>query len=142
MERESTKHGRRLDEELRHETASVVTGAPVAAQSREDRRQEDPDEGLDVEGGARPDVPARGPVDDEEATERAELARAVSPARFPARRHALVEAAEASGADDRVLGELRSLPADARYDNVQAIWDALGGHREDDGRAHEGRQAG
>lgn len=139
MERESTKHGRRLDEELRHETASVVQGAPVAAQSREDRRQEDPDEGLDVEAGTRPDVPARGPVDDEEATGRAELARVVAPARFPARRQELVEAALASGADERVLEELDSLPSGRAFENVQAIWDALGGHREEAAHAHRGR---
>lgn len=142
MERESTKHGRRLDEELRHETASVVQGAPVPAQSREDRRQEDPDEGLEVEMGTRPDIPAGGPVDDEEAIARAELARAVAPAHFPARRRELIEAATASGADERVLTELGSLPSGQELQNVQAIWDALGGHREESARPHRRQDRG
>lgn len=130
VERESTKHGGRVDDQLAHETASVVQGSPVPGQSRGDRRQEDPAEGLGA-GELRPEVPGRAAVGDEEATARAELARVVAPARFPAERGELLEAAAASGAGDRVLEELRALPGGVAFDNVQAIWDALGGHHED-----------
>ncbi|MCU1489969.1 MAG: hypothetical protein JWM85_1374, partial [Acidimicrobiaceae bacterium] len=86
MERESTKHGTRLDEELSRETASIVKGAPVPSESREDRRQEDPAEGLDPATVTRPDVPERSPVGEAEADARVELARAITAAQFPADR--------------------------------------------------------
>lgn len=130
MERESTKHGRRLDEQLRHETASIVQGAPVIANSREDLRQEDPDEGLDGEGGTRPEIPERLEVTEREAARRAELARAVAGAHFPATRAELQRAAATTDADEAVLAELDALPSEVHFVNVQAIWDHLGGHRE------------
>jgi hypothetical protein len=130
MERESTKHGRRLDDELRHETASMLQGAPVVANSRGERRQEDPDEGLDVQGELRPDLPEMSPVSGAEADARAELARAVAGAHFPADRTDLLEAAQRTDADEGVLERLGQLPGDRRFHNVQAIWDALGGHHE------------
>lgn len=138
MERESTKHGRRLDDELSHETASLTTGAPVIGRSQEDKRQEDPDEGLDVEGAeVRPDVPGREPLPAEEATARAELARAVASARFPAERDELLAAARHAGADDRVLEELAGLEPGSAFANVQGVWEALGGHREQRGAGFE-----
>ncbi|MDA8296483.1 MAG: DUF2795 domain-containing protein [Actinomycetota bacterium] len=137
MERESTKHGRRLDEQLRHETASIVQGAPVIANSREDLRQEDPDEGLDVEAGTRPEVPERLEVTEREAERRADLARAVAGAHFPATRAELLRAAGATDANEAVLAELGALAPEVHFANVQAVWDHLGGHREQrDHHAH------
>lgn len=138
VERESTKHGRRLDEQLGHETASVVQGSPVPAQSRDARRQEDPGE---VRDGAavRPEVAAGGALGEDEAAARAELAGAVAPARFPAGRAELLGAAVDAGAGGAVLDELRALPEGASFENVQAIWEALGGHRDEEATLRERR---
>lgn len=134
MERESTKHGPRLDDELVHETSALLHGAPVAGQSRDELRQEDPDEGSPG-ATTRPDVPERAVVTTVEAGARAELARAVSGAPFPARRTELLEAARHTDADETVIDRLESLPAEASFANVQELWEALGGH-------HEGRDGG
>lgn len=131
MERESTKHGRRLDEELHHETASILQGSPVVAQSRADLRQEDPDEGLDPMSAVRPDVPEPSALAGPEADARAELARAVAGAHFPADRAELLAAAEHTDATDAVLAEIARLPERHHFENVQAIWEQLGGHREE-----------
>ena len=108
----------------------MLQGAPVVANSRGERRQEDPDEGLDVQGELRPDLPEMSPVSGAEADARAELARAVAGAHFPADRTDLLEAAQRTDADEGVLERLGQLPGDRRFHNVQAIWDALGGHHE------------
>lgn len=130
MERESTKHGRRIDEELHHETASILQGSPVVGKTRDDLRQEDPDEGLDVEGEIRPDIPDLSEVTGPEADARAELARAVAGARFPADRAELIAAAQHTDAGDTVFAALSQIPENERFANVQAIWERLGGHRE------------
>ncbi len=130
MERESTKHGRRLDDQLRHETASILQGAPVIANSREDLRQEDPDEGLDVQAGTRPEISERHEVTEREAGRRADLARAVAGARFPATRAELQRAAATTDATESVLAELGALAPEVRFTNVQMVWEHLGGRRE------------
>ena len=42
MERKSEKHNPRLDDEMKHETESLVRGAPVEARAEEFREQEGP----------------------------------------------------------------------------------------------------
>lgn len=62
MERESTKHGGRLDEEMKDETRPMTTGAPVEGHTRDERAQDDlPGDAALVEGTWRGDVP-RGPA--------------------------------------------------------------------------------
>ena len=134
MGRESTKHSPRLDDQLKHETDSLTHGAPVEARSREDRLQETPIEGEPVlDLTRRPDIeaaPGLG-ISPEAAEARAEVARAVVGARFPATRDELIAAAEDAFASDAVRERLRGLPCDGAFENVQAVWAATGGEVED-----------
>ena len=45
MERKSEKHNPRLDDEMKHETESLVRGAPIEARSEESREKEGPGDG-------------------------------------------------------------------------------------------------
>lgn len=132
MQRESDKHGSRLDDALAHEVASLTHGnAAEESRAREDRVQEGQAEGeirFDPADRA-PDEPGIG-VDRETADERAELARHIVSAAWPAGRDELVAAAQSGRAPQVVLDRLRRLPAEAHFDNVQEVWSALGGATE------------
>ncbi len=128
MERETDKHSPRVDDAMAQDVESLLKGAPVESRAQESRLQEDPDVGP----GRRFDVdhrPGLG-ISDSEADDRAELARHLAAAHFPAGRDELVAAAEASNAPDDVLGALRGLGAGEDFANVQAVWVALGGEAE------------
>lgn len=115
MQRESDKHGSRLDDQLAHEVESLTRGnSPEEARSREDRVLEEPTE------------------DDVQTVldQRAELARHITAAAWPAARDDLVETARLERAPQEILDSLRRLPSEARFDNVQEVWAALGGTTE------------
>lgn len=131
MERESTKHGPRIDEELAHETESMVRGAPVEARSRAERMQETPDEGEAANAdGRRPDVPMASTLSEEEIDARSELARHLAGLDFPAERERLLAKAVSEEAPDEVIARLAMLPERVPYATVAQIWEATGGHRE------------
>jgi hypothetical protein len=114
MQRESDKHGSRLDEAMAHEVEPLVRSQSAdEARVHEERLQEDMP------------VLDEGPLD-----ERAELARHIAPADWPADRSSLIEVASRDHAPDEVLAALRQLPAEARFANVQEVWSALGGPTE------------
>ena len=109
MDQRSNKHGPRLDDELRHETESIVDGAPVEAHAEEFREQEP----LDEQG--RPGDPIEA---------RAELARRLEPSVFPAERDDLLASAERKHAPDWLLDALKGLP-DAAYPTTESVWRAM-----------------
>jgi hypothetical protein len=117
MERQSTKHGPRLDEELERETESLVRGAPVEARS---------DEGREKEPLADDELPS-DPV-----LARRELSRHLTLSVFPAQRQELLEEARRNQAPGPVLALLEALPPEARFGTVHEVFDALlhGGHAE------------
>lgn len=127
---ETDKHSPRVDQQLKHEDASLTHGAGVEARAQDSRTEQDT-EGL-PNPADRPDLPAvpgtAMTTDDVDA--RSKLATAISAARFPADRAALVEAAEAAFAADDVVDRLRSLRVGPTFDNVEAVWVALGGPNE------------
>ena len=127
---ESDKHAPRLDEELKHEDASLTHGAGIEARSQEKRLEQDVD---DLPNPAdRPDVPLVGGIglDPRSADDRARLAILLPPSAFPGTGAALAEAAEANSAPDEVLNSLRSLPEGRIYGTVEEAWEALGGDHE------------
>ncbi len=126
---QTSKHSPRIDDAIAHDTASLLHGAPVESRSQEERLQEDPSVDPGIRHEAR-EAPGLG-ISEPDATERAELARHLAGAAFPARQEDLVAAAEADYAPDGVLAALRRLPADEHFVNVQAVWTALGGPTED-----------
>lgn len=132
MERGSDKHATRLDENLKTETRSMVTGAPVEARAEEAREQEGPGEGDPAPDarlvGGRVAGDGSQPTD-EELEARADIARHLQPSVFPARPAELVASAEDSYAPAWIVDLLRGLPED-RYENTEAVWEALGGTAE------------
>lgn len=129
MERETVKHGRRIDEAMAEDVAPLLHGnAAEESRAQESRLQEDPAVGP----GLRPEAheaPGLG-ISEDDATGRAEMARHLASAAFPAGRDQLVFHAVDASAPPDVVDRLRSLPPDDDYANVQAVWSALGGHTE------------
>jgi hypothetical protein len=127
MERISTQHGSRLDDELKHETEPLVRGAAEGhveeVFEQEGAGDYEPQAGVGrVEGGAAWEALGPDPV-----TARRELSRHLPLGVFPAEREALVEQAERDGATAQVTDTLRGLPTGTRFENVYAVWRALGG---------------
>jgi len=120
-ERGSTHHSPRVDEELHKESESLLRGSPVEARAEDWRRAEPP-----ADGEPLPD--ARVTVDDVEL--RSLLAISLRPSAFPGDRAGLLAVAEEEHAEDRVLEWLGSLPPTQTFPNVEAVWEALGGTKE------------
>ncbi len=128
-ERRSSKHGPMLDDEIAEEVESVTRGAPVESRAREDREQEGP---ADTE--PTPDERVQGQrgskVVDLDALElRADIARYLNPSAFPATRSEIIESARANHAPEPIFDLLASLP-EGFYENLQVVWEGLGGSRE------------
>ena len=74
-----------------------------------------------------PHTPATAPgTDPADVEHRAALAEQLGKEVWPADRDALVARAEEGNAPDRVLADLRRLPAGQRFENVQEVARALG----------------
>jgi hypothetical protein len=74
-----------------------------------------------------PHQPATSPgTDPADVERRAALAEALGKEVWPADRDTLVHKAEESHAPDRVLDQLRRLPAGTEFSNVQQVAQALG----------------
>jgi len=134
MERRSDHHGPRLDDALADDVEPMTRGYPPEPRADEAREQEGP-----AEGEPTPDSRIRGDRDlaaaadeltDEEVARRSDLARHLRPAVFPATADELAAVAEQEGADAALLAQLRSLSVGTRFENVQAVWKALGGRAE------------
>lgn len=112
-------------------TESLVRGSPVESRAEESREQEGPGDGEPTpDSRLRGDDRARpGNMTFDELEARSELSRHLPGAAFPGGRDSLVAAARDHHAPDGVLDELRRLP-EGSFDNVQAVWEALGGGRE------------
>lgn len=76
------------------------------------------------------DYPTSGPIHDDAAEARSELARYISPTTFPAAKDDLLTTAESEFAPDRVVDTLRRLPDGQSFENVQQVWSSLGGETE------------
>jgi hypothetical protein len=124
MERGNSKHGRQLDEALKHETAGLVTGGH-STHAEEWREPEPVGEDQPTPTALIGGTPAGLEPDEVEA--RSELARYLGPGCFPAVGGVLLEAAATNGAPELVLNRLRRLPSGDEYVNVAAVWQALGG---------------
>lgn len=123
MERGSDKLNPRVDAELKQETEGMQRGAPVDSRAEEYRKQEDGADDLPAPD-ARPEV-------DTSVEARSELARHLEPSAFPADRDALLAAAGEQDAPDGVIGLLSGLPEGQTFQNVEEVWEALGGEPPD-----------
>lgn len=136
MERGSDKHGSKVDEQLARETSGHVQGGH--SPRTEEWREPEP-AGEDQPPAAQiPESEAVGGtppgMSGEDVAERSELARALSPSVFPAKRGALLASAADNQASDVLVNRLRALPDHRRFANVAEVQAALGGGNEDDGQ--------
>jgi Protein of unknown function (DUF2795) len=129
MTRESTKHGPKLDDALKHETRPLEQGAPIESRSQESREAEGPaDADRDVDSRTAPP----GALGSDPVEARRELSRHLRMSAFPADRESLLAEAEAQQAPAAVLAALQTLPEGQSYETVGEVWAALIG--EDDPR--------
>jgi hypothetical protein len=127
VERASSQHTPRVDEQLKEETAPLTHSAPVEGHVRDDLQQE----GTPGHPGNRPDG-RRAPadMDGDEVDLRAALAASLRPSSFPADRERLLLVARDEQAPDEVVSLLEQLPADITWSRVEGVWEAAGGRHE------------
>jgi Protein of unknown function (DUF2795) len=121
MERGNTKHGARLDEELKHEIRGTVQG--VAGGRAEEWKQSEPP-GED-QPDASPVLPEGNGDFAASQEELSRLGRCIGRSALPGDKHALRRSAETLEAPDDVLAALDRLPEGTTYHTVVEIWDAL-----------------
>lgn len=122
VDRDSSKHGPRLNDELAREAHSLRRGAPIESRVEEGREKKGPGEGeRDVD--ARTSPASRLGADEVEA--RRELSRHLRPTVFPAGRDRLVTEAERNAAPAPVVEALRALPADTEFRTAHEVWIGL-----------------
>jgi hypothetical protein len=129
VERGSDKHGPRQDEQLASEVEGLVRGGRSSHAEEwkepEPSGEDQPDADLVPEGSLTGGTPAGLTATDVEG--RSELAAFLGRSGWPATAAELADRASANDAPQRVLDQLRGLPGDRSYENVQEVWAALGG---------------
>jgi hypothetical protein len=134
MERGSDKSGPRIDEELEKQTEGMERGAPVPSRSESFREHEgatDDEDPTDARLSGDRGLTREGDLSPDELEARSELARHLDPSVFPADRAALLEDARVNQAPEPVLRALEGLPENGTFENVEAVWEALGGRGEE-----------
>ena len=125
MEGRSDKHGPRLDDQMSSESEPMERGGPETGRV-EDHRLTEPT----GTGRPSPDPADAGETGTElgpaGVRSRSELARHLDPSVFPAGRDDLIASVADRPDAEEVADVLRRLP-DGRYENVQDVWEALGG---------------
>ncbi|WP_329109171.1 DUF2795 domain-containing protein [Micromonospora sp. NBC_01699] len=128
MDRGSSKHGPRLDDEMSREVASTVHN--TAGSRAEEWREPEPS-GEDQPGSTRAptaDTRSGAPagMTSVEVEERSRLGRFISLSALPGDRAALRRSAEENEAPDEILAQLDQLPPDTEFRTVSEVWAVLG----------------
>ena len=66
----------------------------------------------------------------QEAEQRSQLATSLKQTIFPADKQTLIKDARDNYAEDWVVSRLEQLPDNGSFENVQKVWEALGGSEE------------
>jgi hypothetical protein len=128
MERGSTQHGPRLDEELAQAAEGLVHAAFRSSQVG-DLDPEAPDTGeVDITVGPSDESPTS--LDHAAVIERSELARWLRPSAFPGTPVELREVARGDDAPAEIIGVLDALDPRTRYETFGDLWGAAGGATE------------
>lgn len=122
MDRESSKHGPHLDDEMAHETQDVVRSGHST--HTEEWRQPEPIEEIRPRRQVA-DGPGAGPSSEDLET-RTLLAQTLGPGTFPADTETLRRRAEETGLPAELAQSIAGLPAGQRYANVGDLARALG----------------
>ena len=128
MERGSTKHSPRVDEEMAHEIQGTVQGTAGSRAEEwkmaEPSGEDQPDATTVTGGDYRTGSPVG--VSNVEMEQFSRFGRYIGLSALPGDREALRRSAEDLLAPDDVLADLDRLPADTTYRTVTEIWSALG----------------
>jgi hypothetical protein len=125
MERESTKHNPRVDDQMVHESSGLLQGRTFGEGRAEGFSHESPED--DAGAGRRPEVEIPNtPVQPDEIELRADLAACLRPSAFPGSADDLRAVAREEFAPQPVLDLLAILP-DGTYQTVAEVWEATGG---------------
>ncbi|NUR59562.1 MAG: DUF2795 domain-containing protein [Catenulispora sp.] len=131
--RTSTKHSPLRDDILKHETEPLAHGGDSRAE-RWRQLEEERDEPERPTAPPPTDSHAGGTppgMDAADVRGRSELARWLQPSAFPADRGRLLRSTRDTNAPDWAVEAIGGLPAGRRFENVQDVWQALGGGVED-----------
>lgn len=113
MQRDMGDKNPRIDDQRKREADSMERSSGIESRAEPGRLMEDaPERPLD----------SVDPVD-----ARSTLAKSLDPSIFPADRDALAENARRNFAYEGVIRSLESLPAGRSFENVQEVWETLGG---------------
>ncbi|PWU47776.1 hypothetical protein DLJ46_13680 [Micromonospora globispora] len=130
MERGSSKHGPRVDEQMSREVEGLLQG-PGAGGSRVDESRQPEPAGEDqpepktlTAGASRGGNPQGMSMDDVEG--RSRLGRYITMSALPGDREALIANARDNDAPADIVDALERLPDGTRYQTVSEVWAALG----------------
>lgn len=134
MERGSSKHSPRVDDELEHEVQGMMKAErPTRAEEwmePEPAGEDQPDPGRLGEPADRQPAPPPGMTNDE-VDLRSQLAAHLHRTIFPADVSGLLDALADTNAPDRLVQLVRQLPTGTVYDTLADTLAALGLHHED-----------
>jgi uncharacterized protein DUF2795 len=133
MDRGSSKHSPRLDDEMAHEVRGIVQGGVdnrVEEFHDPEPAGEDQPSASYMPGGATTGGAPPGMTHDE-VEQRSRLGRFIPMASLPGDRETLIAGARSLNAPDDVIDELSRLPEGETYETVNQIWAALGHHNEE-----------
>ncbi|WP_203999872.1 DUF2795 domain-containing protein [Micromonospora lutea] len=130
MDRGSSKHSPRVDEQMSQEVSGLVQG-PGTGGSRVDEfrvpepaGEDQPEPTTAPAGDLRSGSPQGMTSEDVEA--RSRLGRFITMSALPGDRAALLANARENEAPDDIVAALQRLPEDTRYQTVSEVWAALG----------------
>ncbi len=134
MERGSSKHSPRVDDDMSHEVEGMMRAErPTRAEEwkeAEPAGEDQPDPGRLGEPADRQPAPPPG-MTVAEVELRSELAAALTRAAFPNDESGLLAHLIDGDAPDRLRSLVRQLPSGRVFENVGEVAEALGLHRED-----------
>jgi len=126
MERGSTEHSPRLDDQLKHEDEAIThTGQPAHSEEwRQSEPFEEPPLDEELPEDVAPGTPAgMTPADVER---RSAVARWLEPHKFPSDRDTMLDYLQREGAPDEVTDAIAALPAGQPFDRTGDVIRALG----------------
>ncbi|MEO3778685.1 DUF2795 domain-containing protein [Micromonospora sp. B11E3] len=134
MERGSSKHAPRVDEQMSQEVSGLVQGPGTGGSRVEESRVpepagEDQPEATTAPAGELRSGAPKG-MSSRDVEERSRLGRFITMTALPGDREALVANALANAAPDDLVTALRGLPPDTVYQTVSEVWAALGNKNE------------
>jgi hypothetical protein len=129
MDRGSSKHGPRLDEQMEQETRGIVQGGPSDGRVEEwhdpePSGEDQPDVGVVPHPDAGETGGAPTGMTPEEREDRSRLGRYLRRSVFPADRAALIAEARENDAPDDIVARLGRLPDGPTFQTVAEVWAA------------------